>query len=297
MTRHCATGLHRALAVASLVVCWAALSCAVASANEYHAFSCEDPYNSQGAPVDDWQYDLGTNGYGDGAGSSCSGGGGAISAWLDGAVTHGFGEGGDATFTAPAGETISAFTLWRYEAVGPSVPYAAPLATIAYAPGGVVVDDCAQSNGCSSRGNPQDRLSSANVVGASGLTGVTQIQASAICGGGPGSGNVCQTANVENGNSGEVDIYAADIVLNDPTIPAVTNVSGPLVSGGTLSGSPTVSFDASDSGPGVYSGTIWVDGNPASKQALDSNGGACQSLNVTNDGLRSFNHPSHARAR
>ena len=89
-----------------------------------------------------------------------------------------------------------------------------------------------------------------------------------------------------------MDIYAADIVLDDPTIPTVTNLSGPLVSGGTLSGSPTVSFDASDSGPGVYSGTISVDGTPATQQILDSNGGACQSLNVTKDGLRSFNHPA-----
>jgi hypothetical protein len=108
---------------------------------------------------------------------------------------------------------------------------------------------------------------------------------------------VCQTSNVENGNSAEIDIYAADLVLDDPTIPAVTNVSGPLVSGGTLSGSPTVSFDASDSGPGVYSGTIWVDGTPATQQILDSNSGACRSLNVTKDGLRSFNHPQPCKSQ
>jgi len=292
--KRCVTGLQRGLALAALVMCWAALHCGAASANEYHVFSCEDPYTGESAPADDWGYDQFTNGYGDGAGADCSSGGGSISAWMDGAVTHGFAEGGAATFTAPDGETISAFTLWRYEAVGPSVPYATPEDTIAYDPGNVSIDDCAQ---CAPRGDPQDRLSSANEVGATGLTGVTQIQARALCGGGPGSGNVCQTSNVENGNSAEVDIYAADIVLDDPTIPAVTNLSGPLVSGGTLSGSPTVSFDASDSGPGVYSGTIWVDGTPATQQILDSNGGACQSLNVTKDGLRSFNHPQPCKSQ
>jgi hypothetical protein len=294
----CATGLLRALALAALVVCWAALHCGVASANEYHAFSCEDPYNGQSAPADDWRYDLVTNGYGDGAGSSCSGGGGSISAWMDGAVTHGLGEGGAATFTDPAGETISAFTLWRYEAAGTSVPYATPADDIAYDPGNVSIEGlCAQSDGCASRGNPSDRLSSANEVGAGGLTGVTAIQASATCGGGPGGPYPCQESNVENGNSAEVDIYAADIVLNDPTIPTVTNVSGPLVSGAILSGSPTVSFDASDSGPGVYSGTLWIDGKPAVDQILDTNGGACQSLNVTRDGLRSFNHPQPCKSQ
>jgi hypothetical protein len=297
-TKRCAAGLQRGLALAALVVCWSVLPCGVASANEYHAFSCEDPYNGQGAPADDWRYDLVTNGYGDGAGSSCSGGGGSISAWMDGAVTHGFGEGGAATFTAPNGETISAFTLWRYEAAGPSVPYASPADNIAYDPGNVSIEGlCAEPDDCASRGSPQDRLSSTNEVGASGLAGVTSIQASAVCGGGPGGPYPCQESNVENGNSAEVDIYAADIVLDDPTIPTVTNLSGPLVSGGTLSGSPTVSFDASDSGPGVYSGTISVDGTPAAQQILDSNGGACQSLNVTKDGLRSFNHPQPCKSQ
>lgn len=69
-----------------------------AVANDYHVFSCEDPYTGQSAPAADWSFDQGTNGYGDGAGSSCAGGGGSISAWMDGGVTHGFGEGGYANF-------------------------------------------------------------------------------------------------------------------------------------------------------------------------------------------------------
>jgi hypothetical protein len=299
MTVKCSgTGLRRGLTLAVLVVCWAALPCAAASANEYHVFSCEDPYTGQSAPADDWIYDLVTNGYGDGAGADCAGGGGSISAWMDGGVTHGFEEGGAATFIAPGPMTISSFELWRYEGVGPYEPYAAPATNIAYDPGNVSVEGlCAQSLGCSTRGTTQVRLAAENAVGASNLTGITSIQASAVCGGGPGTSYVCPTSNAENGNSAEVDIYAADIVLNDPTIPTVTNVTGPLVSGATLSGSPTVSFDASDSGPGVYSGTLWVDGKPAVSQILDTNGGACQSLGVTHDGLRSFNHPQPCKSQ
>lgn len=294
---------HRATLVAAIVLAALSTSCAAARANDFHVFSCEDPYTGQAAPVDDWRYDLVTNGYGDGAGSSCAAGGGAISAFLSGGVTHGFGEGAAATFIVPDGVTadamtIAAFRIWRYEAVGPVEPFAAPATNIAYNPGNYSAEGlCAQSLGCMSRGTVKNRLSGQNVVSASGLTGVTEIQASAICGGAPGTPYVCPTSNAENGNSAEVDIYAADIVLNDSTMPTVGNVGGPLVSGGVLSGSPTVSFDAADSGPGVYSGTIWVDGQVAAQKILDTNGGACQSLGVTHDGLRSFNHPQPCKSQ
>jgi hypothetical protein len=288
-----AAGPRIALALAALALTCVALPCGVASANEYHVFSCEDPYTGQGAPAADWSYDQGTNGYGDGAGSSCSGGGGSISAWMDGGVTHGFGEGGYANFNVPGAMTISAFTIWRYEAVGPYEPFAAPATNIAYNPGNVSVEGlCAQSLSCSSRGNPQDRLAAGNEVGAGGLVGVTQISASAVCGGGPGTSYVCPTSDAENGNSAEVDIYAADITLSDPTVPAVTNVSGPLVSGAALSGNTSIAFSASDpDGPGIYSGTITVDGQVRVSQIIDTNGGECQSLGGAGDGLRAFNEP------
>ncbi len=207
-------------------------------------------------------------------------------------MTHGFEEGAFATFNAPGGMTISSFGLWRYEAVGPYEPYAAPVTNIAYNPGNVSLGGlCAQSLGCAIRGTYLSRLAGENYVGASGLTGVTQIQTSAVCGGGPGTTYVCPISNAENGNSAEVDVYAADIVLNDTSVPTVSNVSGPLVAGGTLSGTQSVSFNASDSGPGIYSATITVDGSIATQGILDTNGGACQSLGITSDGLRSFNHP------
>jgi len=286
------------LAWTALLLIAGTLCPAVAAADQYHVFACENPYTGQGAPAADWSYDQGTNGYGDGAGSSCSGGGGSISAWMDGGITHGFGEGGYATFNAPGQLTIAAFTLWRYEAVGPYEPYAAPATNIAYNPGNVSVEGlCAQSLGCSNRGDPQDRLAAGNEVGASGLVGITQIQASAVCGGGPGTSYVCPTSNAENGNSAEVDLFAGDIVLNDPTVPAVSNVAGPLISGATLSGTASVSFDASDAGgPGIYSGTISVDGNPVVDQILDTNGGACQSLGGPKDGLRAFDEPQPCKS-
>ena len=84
--------------------------------------------------------------------------------------------------------------------------------------------------------------------------------------------------------------YAADIDLVDDTPPTVSSVSGPLVAGGTLTGQQAISFNASDGQSGVYGGSLVVDGHTVVSQILDTNGGACQSLNVTSDGQRSFEY-------
>ena len=90
--------------------------------------------------------------------------------------------------------------------------------------------------------------------------------------------------------SSQYDVYAADVDLVDDTPPSVSGVSGPLLAGGTLAGQQAVSFDASDGQSGVYGGSLVVDGHTVVSQILDTNGGACQSLNVTTDGQRSFEH-------
>jgi hypothetical protein len=146
---------------------------------------------------------------------------------------------------------------------------------------------CAQSLGCSSRGTPSEPLSPSNEVSVGGLSGVGQIQWSAACGG--GEGGVCPAAGPGTLSS-QYNVYAADIDLVDNTPPSVSNVGGPLVAGGTLSGQQTIFFDASDGQSGAYGGTLLVDGHTAVSQILDSNGGACQSLGITNDGQRSFEH-------
>ena len=114
-----------------------------------------------------------------------------------------------------------------------------------------------------------------------------QIQWSGPCGGGPGG--ECPASGAGTLSS-QYDVYAADIDLVDDTPPTVSNVGGPLVSGGTLSGQQTVSFNASDGQSGVYAGTLLVDGHVAISQILDSNGGACRNLGITSDGQRSFEH-------
>ena len=221
-----------AVSVVAAAVALRAAHPGTVGANDFHVFSCENPYTRQGAPTDDWRYDVGSSGYGDGAGSSCSGGGGSISAYMDGGVGHNFGEGGAATFTAPGDLTIAAFNVWRYEAVGPSQPFAAPATNIAYQPGNVSVEGLgAQSLGCASKGTNQARLAPQNEVSVGNLSGITQLQETAFCGGAPGGPSQCPTSNAENGMSAEIDFYAADITLNDPTVPSGSDVGGPLISG------------------------------------------------------------------
>ena len=135
-----------------------------------------------------------------------------------------------------------------------------------------------------------DPLSSANVVSVPELSGVTQIRWSAACGGGPGGECPATGAPGSGSLSSQYDVYAADIDLVDDTPPTVSDVGGPLVAGGTLAGQQAISFNASDGQSGVYGGSLVVDGKTVVSQILNTNGGACQSLNVTSDGQRSFEY-------
>ena len=281
---------HRwALVVATLIVLAGTLVIsASAQAGAYHDFLCRIPYGAsagRAAPADDVTY--ATNGTYTFAGIGCEAGG-ALYAAMSGDVSHPFGAGGWVTFSAPAGLTINGFTLWRYEQDGPTQPFGAPASNLAYIPGPPSVEGlCAQSLGCGSRGTPANPLDSANEVGVAKLSGVNQIQWSAVCGGGPGG--VCPESGAGTYSS-LYEVYAADIELVDNTPPTVSAVGGPLVAGGTLTGQQTVSFNASDQQSGVYGGSLVVDGHTVGSQVFSSSGSGCQSLGLTSDGQRSFEH-------
>jgi hypothetical protein len=56
-------------------------------------------------------------------------------------------------------------------------------------------------------------------------------------------------------------LYGATVTLTDSSSPTVSNIAGPLLAGGYLTGPRTASFDASDN-VGVRSARIYVDGQP-----------------------------------
>jgi hypothetical protein len=257
-------------------------------ANAYHDFLCRIPYGPSAgrvAPADDVSYAFsGTYVF---AGDGCPGGG-PLYASMEGDVSQPVGTVGSVAFNAPAGLTITGFTVWRYEADGPFQSYGAPVSNLFYSPGPVSVQGlCAQSLGCSSRGTLSSPFGPSNAVSVGGLSGVTQIQWTAGCSG--GEGGVCPESGPGTLSS-QYDVYAADIDLVDQTPPTVSGLSGPLVSGGTLTGEQSVSFTATDGQSGVDSGSLIVDGQTVVDQVLDTNGGACQNLGVTSDGQRSFEH-------
>ncbi len=131
---------------------------------------------------------------------------------------------------------------------------------------GDVFDDCQALLGCSQVGTNNGAFNPSNheVVPAGHINGASHLYMSADCGGAPGA--VCPTYP---GYAAEADLYAADMTLNDNSSPTASNVSGPLVGGGTLSGTSDIVFNAADVGSGVYSASMIVDGTSVSSEVLD----------------------------
>ena len=88
-----------------------------------------------------------------------------------------------------------------------------------------------------------------------------------------------------------IEVSQATFVLSDSTLPSVKSVGGSLLSGGPAAGVVEARFVALDSGPGIYSAHLVVDGVPQPAVALDNNDGLCQNLGQTSNGTRSFASP------
>ena len=125
-------------------------------------------------------------------------------------------------------------------------------------------------------------------VGASGLSGVSNVSVGVSCDPGqdlsypcPGSANPEAQALVSGGS----------FTLLDSTVPSVANVSGSLIAGGTLTGTDTINFTASDSGGGIYSATVLIDGRQVVQEVPDSNGGLCVNLAPSSSATMAFAGP------
>jgi len=87
------------------------------------------------------------------------------------------------------------------------------------------------------------------------------------------------------------ELASASFLLNDESTPKASSVGGPLTEGRPVSGPSEVSFEASDSGPGIYAAHLVVDGQAQPSAMLDSNGGHCVNLGETTNGTRAFDSP------
>jgi hypothetical protein len=127
-----------------------------------------------------------------------------------------------------------------------------------------------------------------STVGASGLSGVSNVSVGVGCDPGqdlsypcPGSANPEAQALVSGGT----------FTLLDSTVPSVANVSGSLLASGTLTGTDTITFTASDSGGGIYSATALIDDRQVVQQVPDSNGGLCVNLAPPSSATMAFAAP------
>jgi hypothetical protein len=86
----------------------------------------------------------------------------------------------------------------------------------------------------------------------------------------------------------EAKLISAEIILNTNATPSASGFTGPLLEG-AASGNATMSFTAHDlNGPGVYSVTVKVDGEPVYSGTPDSNGGECATVGADANNVREF---------
>lgn len=281
-----------ALSAIGLVTMLSAGESAAAGGGRYHVYSCRMP-DGEVAPVDGWSGARSMAS--DKTEDTCGNGGALIAALTDGATHEVETDHATWTLTAPPDSTIVAATLWRAgDANGGWVTNA----TYEFWLAGPedkdvkanVFDQCVAEFGC-----PTGLGETSNVKSASNLVSIlpeylgNHLYVNVSCAG--SAGFSCPAGKDDpNGYAAVVYLYAADLVLEQSSAPTVTpgSVSGELASASTVSGKPTLLFEAKDSGSGVYQAVVSVDEKVVGATTLDSNGGHCADVGQTTDGLPAF---------
>ncbi len=257
-----------------------------AQAGEYHVYSCRMP-DGEVAPTDGWSGSA--SGASAHAEDHCAKGG-ALSAALDGGVSHTVGtDVATWTFSSPSSEIVKKMTLWRSgDAEGGSALNATYQFWIAGPTQPEVFDECLYALGCSKvRGEPEEPMSLSNILGVPAKNLGEHLYVNASCGG--LQTYKCPSGKGDsNGYAAVVYLYAADLTLEQSSQPTVSNVEGELATAATLSGAVDLAFHAEDAGSGVYQAVVSVDGAEAGRVLLDENGGHCRNVAQTTDGLPAF---------
>jgi hypothetical protein len=283
------TGIAAAILLSSAIVA-GALS-AGAEAGQYHVYSCRTP-DGQVAPVDGWSEAVSTAN--DHTANTCAGGGGLVAA-----LNAGHGHAADTdlatwAFNAPAGETLGAATVWRAgDTAGGTNENASYLFWLAGSAGAEtgsrVFERCAAITECASKGIFASPLATQNRVEApSNALNTPNLSLTASCGSAILEYGCPAGGGDENGDAAVVELFAADLVLDDENPPTVEEAKGPLAEASTVSGTTDISLTAGDGASGVYEAIFQVDGETVQKTVLDTNGGHCQDVGETTDGLPAF---------
>jgi hypothetical protein len=272
MTNTRRTGSTRIVTVVlAALVCVLAVP-TLACAGTFRAYTCHDAAgNAIGTPG----WSVGTaNGQYITFQSSCGNGGqGSFGLTMGPNPTGEYynGNGNTMSYSVPAGLTITSYTLDLHAFGGPCVVQSGQCAN---GFGDVFVNHTGQSDPNYDYRN-LGYGAAETTVGASELSGVNYVTVGVGCDPGQDPSYPCSgSANPE----AQALVSGGEFTIQDATIPSVSNVSGSLIAGGTLTGTDTINFTAADSGSGIYSATILIDGNPVVQQIPNTNGGTCVNL-------------------
>jgi hypothetical protein len=193
------------------------------------------------------------------------------------------------TFNTPIGETVSKANLWRAgDAEGGAVANATYEFWLAGPTLAEAFDSCVYVSGCMKTvGESEEPLSGSNLLSVPAANLGEHLYVNASCGG--LQSYKCPSGKGDpNGYAAVVYLYAADLVLEQTSQPKISEVEGELATAQPLSGTDDLSFHAEDAGSGVYKAVFTVDGTEVGATVLSSNGGHCQNVGQTTDGLPAF---------
>jgi hypothetical protein len=141
--------------------------------------------------------------------------------------------------------------------------------------------------GCTVEGNLVQPLAAINRVGVPGANVGSHVHLSASCEG--VKGVECPAGHGDiNGYAAVVDLFAADVVLEQNQGPAAKEVSGPLATEKPVAGTSDLVFNASDPGAGIWEAMFSVDGKVVQSTVPNEAGGRCHEVGQSTDGLPGF---------
>jgi hypothetical protein len=243
-----------------------------ASAGTFTVYNCHDPAGAV-AGTGEWSVAEAHGGYITYRSSCAAGGEGSFGLTMGpNPVSEYFnGDGDTMTYTAPAPLSILAYSLRLYSFGGPCSIQDGQCAN---GFGEVFVNHTGQSDPNYDYRNLGYGAATAT-VGAGRLSKVSTVTVGVGCDPGQDLGYPCPGfADPE----AQALVSEGTFTLLDPSVPSVSDLTGSLVAGGTLSGTDTIDFTASDEGGGVYSASVLIDGHQIVSEVPNSNDGSCVDL-------------------
>lgn len=280
----------RAFTASTLVYCGLALAPSSASAGRYHVYSCRMP-DGKAAPTDGWTSSTNPASATVIATDTCASGGALIAALGD-TVGHEVGTAARWTLSIPGFASTEGLVVQR---AGDTEGGEARNATYQFVFAGPTLyesfreGECVYSLNCRRVGEFAEPMSLRNILAIPRANLGNHFYVTAACGG--LSGYMCEAGQGDpSGNSVVVYLYAADLTLEQEAQPTLTpgTLGGELATAPKVSGTASVTFEASDSGSGIYQAIVEVDEKTVGSTTLDSNGGHCVDVGQTTDGLPAF---------